>query len=648
MSQEEKDKLLKQQMKEQQAAVVPTTAMSRATTVNNNNDDDIILPSPTTLTREQSSMQARYEAVGLLFGDDSANNLLVEEGGDVGGDVGGGTTATPAVAATTSLASTVHLPESEDAVRERFRAATLAMGAGTTQEDEDQQLKNRELEERNYLSSTNTDTVLAESIATVGDSTTTNDSLTDEQAKQQARFVPSSCHRAEKPRNDDLVFVERSAPQATAAASSKTTSKGSPSKGSRTSSRMPSSSASSQSEKDMLAKSRGRPGTRRTPSQGGLHPEYADVVVGTASVPSATASTAGGQRVQVTPGAMAVSQGQAERLTKVRLTEQPMIGTGETTIPVQYANTTTSQPPEAPPRAVEEREEVLSLSPLIRTSSLAPPPPLMMADEEAPRSSNDDFVEDPRPLNEVSMDDDKVMVDISKPTSRRRWIWIGGIILLVCIVAGIGGGIAASGGDGGSTAGSPTMAPSRIESERFKSIKAVIADDITPASVLDDQGSPQHQALSWIADEDTTFSTTEDRNEMITRYTLAVMYYSTGGAEWINDWKLWLDANANECEWEGITCTDDGEVRGIEITENIGMEGYIPEELQHLSALRKLTMSLLDRFCCVSSTIQFSLLNFFYRFVWLDSGVLYIEYNPFLLGLQGSIPQLGKLHDVFE
>lgn len=64
-------------------------------------------------------------------------------------------------------------------------------------------------------------------------------------------------------------------------------------------------------------------------------------------------------------------------------------------------------------------------------------------------------------------------------------------------------------------------------------------------SVLTSSGTPQFQALQWIADVDTR--RVEIGPSLVQRYALAVMYFALGGREWSLKETRWM-TNTHECE----------------------------------------------------------------------------------------------------
>ena len=104
----------------------------------------------------------------------------------------------------------------------------------------------------------------------------------------------------------------------------------------------------------------------------------------------------------------------------------------------------------------------------------------------------------------------------------------------------------------------PTLSPVPCDSdeERDRYIREVV----TSISGDNVQG-PQQQALTWILEEDLGTNACNDDVVITQRYSLAALYYSTSGNDWIDN-SNWLDSDTDECEWFGVDC-DGGKVASI-------------------------------------------------------------------------------------
>mmetsp|Transcript_24139 Transcript_24139/g.66895 ORF Transcript_24139/g.66895 Transcript_24139/m.66895 type:complete len:335 (+) Transcript_24139:318-1322(+) len=91
--------------------------------------------------------------------------------------------------------------------------------------------------------------------------------------------------------------------------------------------------------------------------------------------------------------------------------------------------------------------------------------------------------------------------------------------------------------------------------------------------------TPQNEAACWMF--------RQKRNYNAQRYALAVVYYSSKGAQWdINT--NWMTSK-HECTWHGVTCNMFGTVIELDLGY-IELEGLIPRELGLLGSLRDLDL----------------------------------------------------------
>lgn len=115
--------------------------------------------------------------------------------------------------------------------------------------------------------------------------------------------------------------------------------------------------------------------------------------------------------------------------------------------------------------------------------------------------------------------------------------------------------------------------PGITEQERIDQIYDILGT-VSTQSKLRNRNIPQGLATRWIIDND-NYKLCPNDTKFIQRWTLAVMYYSTGGDNWLqcSDPKINSTDNCgteipfvgdkrflssvNECEWAGISCIDD-------------------------------------------------------------------------------------------
>jgi hypothetical protein len=107
-----------------------------------------------------------------------------------------------------------------------------------------------------------------------------------------------------------------------------------------------------------------------------------------------------------------------------------------------------------------------------------------------------------------------------------------------------------------------------------------------------DAGSPQAAALTWLQ-SDPLYYDYENVYRLNQRYALALLYYSTDGALWLNR-DGWL-SNGNECTWftrsSDDICDASFRLSILDLSIN-GLDGSIPTELELLTDLE--TMELWD------------------------------------------------------
>jgi hypothetical protein len=143
-------------------------------------------------------------------------------------------------------------------------------------------------------------------------------------------------------------------------------------------------------------------------------------------------------------------------------------------------------------------------------------------------------------------------------------------VLLVAIVVPVA--LLVPGNGDGEFIGNITEIPSQAPSspptsstfaDLLSTLKILYADDEAWEKAFSDYGTPQFQAASWAADEDSQGLSGSDPR-MISRYALATFYFSTNGDDWnrcgrgstqCDEGREWLTAS-NECAWLAIECVD--------------------------------------------------------------------------------------------
>mmetsp|Transcript_52952 Transcript_52952/g.59941 ORF Transcript_52952/g.59941 Transcript_52952/m.59941 type:complete len:604 (-) Transcript_52952:76-1887(-) len=148
-----------------------------------------------------------------------------------------------------------------------------------------------------------------------------------------------------------------------------------------------------------------------------------------------------------------------------------------------------------------------------------------------------------------------------------------------------------------------------IHEKRINEFHAEILElELSSKSDLETVGSPQYNAIQWLANVDGAKMKANNAHAM-QRYALAVLFYSTSGTEdhvnpkgsWI-DQNNWMTANGL-CSWNGILCKGDlddglsqhsnnenGFVTVLQLPSN-NLDGNLPAELCALTLLSKLDLS---------------------------------------------------------
>jgi len=187
----------------------------------------------------------------------------------------------------------------------------------------------------------------------------------------------------------------------------------------------------------------------------------------------------------------------------------------------------------------------------------------------------------------------------------------------------------------------PTLPCGMSREQRAEEILFILLDVSTP-TLLSDLSTPQGRAFRWIVDEDEFYVCPSDNTcDVVQRYVLAVMYFSTNGNNWFqcsgnpaasddcgSDFPFDAGqsrflAPVTECDWAGIRCSENLCVTEIEFELN-NLVGTIPEELGRLPLLEVLGMERGG----LSSTIP-SVLGQLTNLYFLD-----LDYNA----LTGTIP----------
>jgi hypothetical protein len=171
---------------------------------------------------------------------------------------------------------------------------------------------------------------------------------------------------------------------------------------------------------------------------------------------------------------------------------------------------------------------------------------------------------------------------------------------------------------------SPTSRPSFAPSlSRLSVLEGIV---IGKYGSLPPSGSPQNLALNWAAFEDGARVPLSDTSRLITRYVLAVLYYSTEGSGWVDSANFL--SSSHECDWRsvvtslGVDCDSQRHLLSVNLPNN-KVFGTIPREISLLTDLSRLIL----------------------RGDWQDGGVVNVRSND----ITGTIPtEVGQLSNLIQ
>ncbi|CAJ1946816.1 unnamed protein product [Cylindrotheca closterium] len=124
---------------------------------------------------------------------------------------------------------------------------------------------------------------------------------------------------------------------------------------------------------------------------------------------------------------------------------------------------------------------------------------------------------------------------------------------------------------------SRTMAPSNAST-------TLLLNLLYPSKTVEDLSPAQFNATLWVVDED-SFEWNEP-NELLERHALATFYFATGNT---NTTPEWLASDISHCEWEFVSCNENGSVLSLQL-EFKGLQGSLPAEIGRLSSLEELLL----------------------------------------------------------
>eukprot|EP00529_Nitzschia_sp_RCC80_P008683 CAMPEP_0113524792 /NCGR_PEP_ID=MMETSP0014_2-20120614/46399_1 /TAXON_ID=2857 /ORGANISM="Nitzschia sp." /LENGTH=1221 /DNA_ID=CAMNT_0000422915 /DNA_START=526 /DNA_END=4191 /DNA_ORIENTATION=- /assembly_acc=CAM_ASM_000159 len=204
----------------------------------------------------------------------------------------------------------------------------------------------------------------------------------------------------------------------------------------------------------------------------------------------------------------------------------------------------------------------------------------------------------------------------------------------------------------------PTDAGSLYRSIVLDAVREGLPDEAYSDALL--EGTPQHDALTWLVGTPANASFRSVPFRIVQRYVLATLYFSTNGDRW-SESSGWLSYDLDECDWYTTSsdgsCDSLGRIEEIDLRRN-NLVGNVPDEVLLLAdtlvSLRVNDNSIDDiTFMDSSRLARFSSLTRFHVQVNPLGGVIsshlgsltsLTSLNLSRTGMDGRIPtQLGRL-----
>eukprot|EP00980_Cylindrotheca_fusiformis_P014685 scaffold4001_cov94-Cylindrotheca_fusiformis.AAC.3 len=170
--------------------------------------------------------------------------------------------------------------------------------------------------------------------------------------------------------------------------------------------------------------------------------------------------------------------------------------------------------------------------------------------------------------------------------SRKTWFVLIALVLAAVIIIAVTAGVLLSkDDDDDSEVSTPTASP------RGPAEMKLLADVVLPGTDVSDlnQTSPQYLALEWLATEDSRYLIIkDDETELLERFSLATLYYATGGINCTGlDNSKWLSSSSH-CDWDPISC-ENGHIVDIGL-DDCGLAGTLPPEIGNFRNARVLDL----------------------------------------------------------
>ena len=143
---------------------------------------------------------------------------------------------------------------------------------------------------------------------------------------------------------------------------------------------------------------------------------------------------------------------------------------------------------------------------------------------------------------------------------------------------------------------SPLLSPSisTPPPETIEQLDATLRTVSSESEMTTNEDSHSYQARQWMLYQDLLRDDVirEGPFWVIQRYILVLLYFSTNGDQWLESNKEgFLIRDTSECQWAGVTCSEDDEAVITLHLPSSKMVGTLPSELSHLSKLQWLNVT---------------------------------------------------------
>jgi hypothetical protein len=159
------------------------------------------------------------------------------------------------------------------------------------------------------------------------------------------------------------------------------------------------------------------------------------------------------------------------------------------------------------------------------------------------------------------LEDDEEERGITHHSRNYYWIFL---TVAVLVLAALGGTLGVVSGKTTPATTPPSMTPTHFSNTAFDSLLKLIGPSVANnLTVLRDPRTPQHDALDWLANVDgkkDEFLVDFNIQVTIERYVMALLYFSTNGKSWGDNYSFLLPSSV--CEWNdgdevgGVVCDD--------------------------------------------------------------------------------------------